>query len=200
MKTTTKTGASEIVVTTEGQRLLREVAASNAAVAAAVGVSKAAVCHWRTGFKAPSGELRRKLEASFGVPVGSWDERAGGALPRPKASRAPTKPSTKAASTTSPTVLRGGRISTEEEAAERLAELQRLRSRPNLSIREVVQCIAAETAVLKVIREIQSDEEMTESRIVASEPHQRLVRSVLAALEPYPEALRAVVHAMEGKG
>lgn len=174
---------------------MREVAASNAAVATTIGVSKAAVCHWRTGFKGPSGELRRKIEAEYGIPAGAWDERPRSSAPHAKDIR-PAKAAPKAPA---PTPRARGRISTEAEAAERLDELQRLRSRPSLSIREVVQCIAAETAVLKVIREIQSDEEMTESRIVSSEPHQRLVRAVLAALEPYPEALRAVVHAMEGK-
>ncbi len=77
----------------DGHRRLASLAGSAIEIAQKLGVSKASVTSWRRGDARPGAEVRRSMQEAFGIPVASWDSRAGSEV-TPSTAPTPTGPST----------------------------------------------------------------------------------------------------------
>ncbi len=171
---------------TEGQRLLRAVAASNAEIAAAVGASKSIVGFWRTGRKLPAPEMRRVLASLYDIAVGSWDARPGALAARAPAS----KPGGSAP------IIERSKPTNREGAEAMLEAILKQREADGLTVQEFTRLVDAEAKARKLIHDFDQAEQLTETRIVQSTTMQKIRNAAIGALEPWPDALRAFLSAL----
>lgn len=175
---------------TEGQRLLRAVAASNAEVAARVGVSKAIVGFWRTGRKLPAPEMRRVLATLYDIPAGSWDSKPAGAEKAP-----PSFGSMPVAE-----ALRAVGKTNREGVESMLEAILRQRQAGGLTVQEFTRLVDAEAKVRKLIHDLDQAEQLTETRIVQSPTFTKVRNLIFGVLRNHPDVLRDVVSALRGAG
>lgn len=193
-KKPTKRGSGAAAVAaprTEGQRLLLEVAASQAEVAAAVGASRAAVGFWRRGEKLPGATARAKLKAAYGIDPTAWDRKVGAPASRPAASTA-------SAPTSAPKRLSArASTSTLDEVNEQLEMLRALQRDDELLAGERVRLADSVGKLLAIKARLERDQELLEDRIVRQHPfYARLKGAVLEALKSHPDAARDVAEAL----
>jgi transcriptional regulator with XRE-family HTH domain len=180
--TTTTTKAK-----TEGQRLLLELAGTEAELAARVGCGAAVVGHWRRGRRIPGEAHRHKLELLFGIPRRSWDVAAGAEVvpePEPKVAE-DAEPEADPAATLS---IAKAQIDTILEALND----KTLTDGASAKLRDTLSKLLALRARLE------RDRDLLEDRVVREHPEWARVRAaILGALRPYPDAARAVAEALQ---
>lgn len=172
-------------VQSEGQRLLREISASLAEVAAAVGCSsRQAVGNWRNGTASPGAAYRAKLAEVYGIPEASWGQRPVGAMPAPETDE--PAPAADASPTTMAGVLVLMEMARERMEDEALLEAERAKWAAEFS------------RALALKARLEKEAEMLEDRIVREHPMwKRLKRAIVKSLVPFPGAAKAVALALK---
>lgn len=209
-------GASRKIVSL-GQKMLLERPERVGDIAASAGVSSGLVSRWRRGDRVPSLDVRRALEASFGIPAESWDLAPCASLPDAapeSAGRAPSsKQKAQAASApegaevetaAAPRSALTGYVSKVDAQIRMLEELQ---GSGDLSTGELVRVADSITKLLtlkgneeKRIAAMRSELEKEYEHLAVQEAPfiRRYTDRILEALRPHPEALRDVIESIGG--
>jgi transcriptional regulator with XRE-family HTH domain len=167
-----------------GAVLLGKLACSQKEIAEIVGRSGATVSHWRNGERVPVIEDRLKLQATYGIPSGAWDEEPN------------NKPVGHGSNTAElPTEERA---QTAKEMAQSLARqaqrnIELMERDEELPFRERNRLITACTSAIKLLAQCELDE----AKIVRSPQWAALKKLIIDALEPFDDATAAVVVAFE---
>ncbi len=167
----------------EGQRQLRELPESGAAIARAVNVTRASVSTWLTGSSTPSAAMRQALEACFGVPIATWEQApvADAAVP-PDAPPDDAEPQPPA------------EMPTDVEELAKLA-VYASRQRQSAAVSDTVKLKWA-TLEKSCRTELARRYDLTEAEIAALPAFRATVARMATALEPYPDARRALVEVL----
>jgi hypothetical protein len=200
---------------TEGERLLRAVPLSLAAIATRTRSSRAAVHDWRARSKRPDAAARVRLQAAFGIPRLAWELRpdaAGAAAtstpatPDAAGAAAISTPATPDAATSTPATppadaLAGPaadvpRASTLEQVVELLNGVRELRNNDGLDTSTRTRAADTEARVLALKRRIELDLEVTEERFVQSAVWRRFRTRLMRVLVNHPDVARDVCAAL----
>lgn len=180
----------------EGQRLLRERPETHAAIGAAIGATKQAVCNWRNGDRVPDEKWRRKLYAAFDIPADAW----GRLLAVDGIERKPKRVDDEESD--------GDESEQESEEQEQepsimddcdrlLKSIRKQLARPDLLAREHLQLSESFSRALQMKHRLERERETSEDRTIREHPKWRALKSaIIAALVPHPEAARAVEEAI----
>lgn len=165
------------VLRSEGQRALRLVPGSLAAIAASTGTNKATVSRWRSGEKVPNAAARQRLCELYAIPLEAWERAPLGAEPMPTASvsEAPSnRPQTSI-----------------EITRQRLDRLYAALDR-NPSLPDYIKIEAQIGDATKELRLAESASELQEARIVLEhKKFKAIVRGLVEVLRPFPAAAEA---------
>ena len=172
--------------TSEGAVQVLALGISLREVAKAIGIAHQTVATWITTDARPGPEARRKLAATYGIPVASWDVPPGGRVPAPKPPTSPTDPPREVGS------------SLEEARAHLLrCQRQRLDAEQGDDPKLVVQWAELERKALDSVAKLRGDLSPADETRLTQTPRWAAVRGcVVEALRPYPDAQKAVVRAL----
>jgi len=171
---------------TEGQRRLIAAPGSLAAVALAIGCSKAQAGYWRAGQKIPSPPSRAKLLAVYGIPPSAWDIAPGAAIPL----ESDAEVEEIEADDADP-----GDTLAQTDAA--IASVRRALHRSGLTDAARSKKEDTHAKLLALKARLERDRELVEDRVVRDHPAWlRIKNAICAALEPWPDAAQAVAEAL----
>lgn len=177
---------------TEGSKLLAATGLDHAAIAAALGVSRAAVTQWLSGDKRPAHGRRAAIEQLYGVPPAAWDAE----LSEPVLGPAQAK--------TDPCACSTG-FHAEARLRDQLERLDAIRTAAaddaTMPPQARLRLEATTTRCIELLAKLTGEgQEVSEARILRLPAWRRIQDAIIAALRPYPDAAVAVAKALKELG
>jgi transcriptional regulator with XRE-family HTH domain len=170
---------------TLGEAMLREIPASVAKIATALGLrSPQAVQFWRHGSKLPGPESRERLAATYGIPIDAWSRPANDQTSAEPAELGSTAPSAPAVSSSA---LEGVRALLKEVRSRRPAP------GADATSMDYFRSVRLEADLLRQIAQFEQAAEAMDDRIIRTNPRWAKIRDGLAdVLAHYPDAAERV--------
>jgi len=182
----------DVVVRSEGQRLLLAVKATLTEIQNACGASRQTVIDWRFGRATPNPAGRAALWNAYEIPAPSWGRLPAGLVPpdaAPLAAAAPTNGHAAAA----PSSL--------DETAQLLGQIRRQLEATDILPSDRVRITDSYTRTLALQHRLQREADLTEDRIIREHPTWVRIRAELArVLARYPAIADEVCTALDKLG
>lgn len=185
----------------QGAKLFASLGKTQAALAAALGVSTGIVAMWQSGKRTPSLPNRQAVHELYGIPVVAWDQApTDDRAPRPasvasRRRRRSDDPRTRAApSAAEAEILVESTLTSRIDKLEIEADdtIDRLKSDKSVTVLERVKAVESLGKTLIQLRRLRG-EDASEVRVLHHPKWIELRTAILDALRAHPDALRAVV-------
>jgi hypothetical protein len=201
----------DVVIRSEGQRLLLAVKATLTELQNACGASRQTVIDWRFGRATPNPAGRAALWNAYEIPAPSWGRLPSGmrpdppldppaTLPAPAATPAPAAPAAPTNGHAVPAAVVSAPSSLDETAA-LLGQIRRQLEATDILPSDRVRITDSYTRTLALQHRLQREVDLTEDRIIREHPTWQRIRTELArVLARYPAIADEVCAALDRLG